>query len=262
MGPRPFSVIVVVDQGRGAPHPRLCCQRFSTALADGGVPNGSAWSCGQLSMHQPVKHARQPVCPPAVASHEARRRPPRCRPGAKAVGAARRVGVVQDVVVYQHTALRHATRHGAGIDISGIAFFYAHGGSNAPSHSTELGYILGRSNLPHHRCYVTGFRRFGQEVQYNRGQKAVRRPLGKTVGCGARLRNLTHRLVANAARHRTRPLSRWLFISGLRRGTATLPQAANALTMVKYSGASWPTKSESPPHGIRDGPLGGALSRS
>ena len=65
----------------------------------------------------------QPVHPPAVAPHETGRRL-RVRPPAKAVGATRRIGIMQDVVVHQHAALRYAIRHRADIDVDGIP---AHG---------------------------------------------------------------------------------------------------------------------------------------
>ena len=42
------------------------------------------------------------------------------RPPAKAVGATRRVDIMQDVVVHQHAAIRQAIRHRADIDVDGI----------------------------------------------------------------------------------------------------------------------------------------------
>ena len=62
--------------------------------------------------------------PPAVAPHETGRRLRFCPP-AKALGATRRVGIMQYVVVHQHTALRHAMRHCAVIDVDGNGRLFA-----------------------------------------------------------------------------------------------------------------------------------------
>ena len=67
---------------------------------------------------------RQAVRPPAVALHETRWRLRFCPPE-KAVGATRHVDIRQDVVVHQHAALRHATRHRAVIDVDGNGRLFA-----------------------------------------------------------------------------------------------------------------------------------------
>jgi len=54
------------------------------------------------------------------------------RPPAKAVGATRRVGIMQDVVMHQHAALRHGMRHRAVIDVDANGRLFA-----SPTHGVH-----------------------------------------------------------------------------------------------------------------------------
>jgi hypothetical protein len=96
-------------------HPEFC--RHSRAPEIGGGWSSRYRYVGTCVMWQPMR-------PPAVALHETRRRLWFCPPE-KAVGATRRVDIRQDVVVHQHAALRHSTRHRAVIDVDGNGRFFA-----------------------------------------------------------------------------------------------------------------------------------------